>query len=121
MSWVSILPPLIVLIVGFFTKRITLSLFIGVVVAAAIASNFSPIEMISLIEGRLISNAGLDKVFSIDTFAYADNFFIIVFVLSLGILIEIIMHSHAATAFVEFIQGSIKNRKSVETTISILL
>lgn len=104
MTWLSLLPPIVVFIMGFTTKRISLSLFIGVITAAAISTQFTPIETVTVITEGLTNNI-----------VKPSNFFILSFVLFLGIIIEIIRHSHAATAFVDFAESSIKNKKSAET------
>ncbi|MEC7839828.1 MAG: Na+/H+ antiporter NhaC family protein [Chlamydiota bacterium] len=120
MSWITLAPPLVVFTMGFLTKRICLSLFVGIAVAAAIASGFNPYETANLIVSGIWNNTAFNKVFSLETFAEASNFFIVTFVLSLGILIEMLRHSHAATAFVEYVESSIKSKKSAETSTLIL-
>jgi len=120
MSWITLAPPLVVFTMGFITKRICLSLFVGIIVAAAIATGFVPLDTATLVVSGIWNNLAIDKVISVDTFSTASNFFIITFVLSLGILIEMLRHSHAATAFVEYVESSIKSKKAAETSTLVL-
>jgi len=120
MSWLSLAPPIIVFILGFLTKRITSSLFIGVFFAALIACDFSLFQAAWLVAYRLIENVEITRLLSPATFTSAGNFFILSFVLMLGILIEMIRQSHAADAFVRATERSIKDKKTAETS-SLLL
>lgn len=120
MSWLSIAPPIIVFILGCATKRICLSLFVGVLTASLIASNFMPIETMTLVANGIWTNTKISYLFSPETFAGASNFFIITFVLCLGILIEMIRRSNAATAFVDFVESSIRSPKAAETSTLLL-
>lgn len=115
MSWLSMAPPIIVFILGFATQRICLSLFVGVLSAAFIASNFMPLETTALTLQGIWTNTKISALFSKETFASASNFFILTFVLCLGILIEMIRRSNAATAFVHFVKSSIRDQKAAET------
>ncbi len=120
MSWISIVPPIIVFILGFLTKRICFSLFTGLVIAAIIATGGDPIGTGFLVFEGIWNNTELQQVFSVATFTEASNFFIVTFVLILGIIIEIIRQSHAANAFVDFVESSIKSKRSAETGTIIL-
>lgn len=120
MSWISIVPPILVFILGFLTKRICLSLFTGVVLAAIIATGGDPLGTGTLVFQGIWSNTDAQQVFSLETFGQASNFFIVTFVLSLGIIIEIIRQSHAANAFVDFVESSIKSKRAAETGTIVL-
>lgn len=120
MSWISIVPPIIVFILGFLTKRICFSLFTGVVIAALIATGGDPLGTGFLVFEGIWNNTAVQEVFSVSTFTEASNFFIVTFVLSLGVIIEIIRQSHAANAFVDFVESSIKSKCSAETGTIVL-
>lgn len=120
MSWISIIPPLVVFLLGFYTKRICLSLFVGVLLAATIATGGEPLGALLLTFQGLRDNLSIDKIFSLNTFSDANNFFIVAFVLSLGIIIEIIRESHAAAAFVNSVKSSIKSKRAAETSTLVL-
>ncbi|CRX37369.1 Na+/H+ antiporter NhaC family protein [Estrella lausannensis] len=120
MSWLSLIPPLAVFIVGIWTKKIRLALFLGVFLAATIASDFSLIKGLGLALTRIFDNAQLASVASLSSFFKASNLLIMLFVLALGILIEMIRSSRAANAFVHFTESRIKDQKAAETSSLIL-
>lgn len=120
MSWLSLIPPLLVFLLGFATKKIRSSLFVGVVAAAMIAMELNPMETLSIVGSRLWDNTGLWALASVETFPLAKNFFIVAFVLFLGILIEMIRQSNAVSAFVSFAKSSIRDKKAAETASLVL-
>lgn len=120
MSWVSLIPPLLVFLLGFTTKKIRSSLFVGIIAAAIVATEWNPIDALNMVVSRLWSNTGLEALASFDTFTEAKNFFIVAFVLFLGILIEMIRQSNAVSAFVAFAKSSIRDKKAAETASLIL-
>lgn len=120
MSWVSLIPPLVVFIVGLWTKRIRLALFLGVAMASIIASDYSLTDGLFLTFSRLVENSQLLSIGSLSSFSSASNLLIILFVLVLGVLIEMIRHSKAANAFVTFTDSKIKNEKAAETSSLVL-
>ncbi len=120
MSWASLIPPLLVFLLGFATKKIRSSLFIGVLAAAFIATNFNFMDALAIVGNRLWDNTGLWALSSVETFPLAKNFFIVAFVLFLGILIEMIRQSNAVSAFVAFAKNSIRDKKAAETASLIL-
>lgn len=120
MSWLALTPPLIVFALGFITRRICLSLFVGIVAAALIATGFNPIETVWLVSLGLWDNTEIGLLFSTYTFAGASNLCIILFILILGVVIEMIRQSNAAIAFVDFASRSMKNSKSAETSVLLL-
>jgi len=103
-SWLSLLPPLIVLASALLTKRILTSLFLGIFASAFIATDFLPI-------------ATLKSVFShiFDQFTDIDNFFFFGLIFTLGIIISLINKTGGAQAIGEII---IRKSKSIKTTES---
>lgn len=129
MTWLSLTPPLLVFALGFMTRRICFSLFMGVVLASCIAIISSPtvdaslytlFETSKLIFSSIFHSLKTHKLLSLDTFHEAGNFFIIAFVFFLGILIEMIRQSRATEAFVSFAEKSIKDKRAAETSSLIL-
>lgn len=115
MLWLALAPPVFVFILGFFTRRICLSLFFGIVIAALIAADFQLLQMMELVILGLWNYTHLERLSSFETFKSANNFFIIAFVFILGMLIEMIRQSHGAAAFVHCVSKWIKTKKSAET------
>lgn len=120
MTWMSLIPPLAVFVVGIWTKKIRLALFLGVIVAAFIAADFSFVNGSNLAFDRILENAQILSFSSFPSFFKASNLLIMLFVLSLGVLIEMIRQSKAANAFVTFTESRIKSEKTAETGSLIL-
>lgn len=120
MSWLSLIPPIAVFAVGIWTKKIRLALFLGVFLAAVIASDFSLIKGFGLALSRIFDNSQLASIASFSSFFKASNLLIMLFVIALGVLIEMIRLSKAANAFVQFTDSKIKDPKAAETSSLIL-
>lgn len=100
LSYTSILPPLIVLILGYLTHNIWLSLLVGIFSSAALATHFSFIDTIGLTGAKIWKNLEFNKFFVPSKFWTSWNAFICIFLLVLGILVTLIRHSGELTPMV---------------------
>lgn len=124
LSFYSLIPPLIVLILGYLTHNIWLSLVMGILSSAAIATNFSPIDTVVLAGSQFWNNLEFNKFFVPSKFWTSGNAFIAVFLFVLGILVTLIRHSGGAYAYGRTIRRYVKNKKGAESSslfLSILL
>ncbi|MCB1112733.1 MAG: hypothetical protein H7A37_06375 [Chlamydiales bacterium] len=96
-----------------------MSLFAGVVSAAFLATDCHLIDSALLWTSRLWENSDIPVIISSGLFE-GNNFLIMGFVFTLGILIEMIRYSDAAVAFVAFTENSIRSKKAAETSSLIL-
>lgn len=119
-SFVSLIPPALVLILGYLTKRIMLSLFTGVVAAAFIVSKYNPFASIKLTTKYLLNTLEFDKFFSLTNFWDSWNPFICIFLIILGIIVTLLQHSGGIFAYGNFVRKYIKSRKGVETSSMLL-
>ncbi len=117
---VSVLPPLVVLLLGYLTHRIMLSLSAGIFLAAVLASNFSPMGTINSIVLTLWKNLEFYNFFSIDNFWNTGNLFICIFLLVLGIFITMLQISGGAYAYSVFARRKVRSRKSAESASLVL-
>lgn len=117
---ISLLPPLLVLLLGYFTHRIMLSLTAGILLAALIANNFSLIAALQNVVTALWQNLELYKIFSSEQFWQANNLFICIFLLVLGIFITMLQVSGGAYAYSVFAKRKIRNAKNAETSALVL-
>jgi len=108
-SWLSIAPPLIVLVSVCVTRRLHLSLILGIVCAALIAMVGAPLESIQLIGIRMLQEL-TDK----------DRIYIYSFLIILGCLIMLICATGGIYAFAHAIQKRFANKRAAETS-SLLL
>lgn len=120
LALISLLPPLVVLIIGYLTHRIMLSLIAGIFLAAIIATNFAPIATISMVVGSVWQNLELFNFFSLQNFWQTGNLFICIFLLVLGVFITMLQVSGGAYAYSVFAKRKIRSAKSAETASLIL-
>lgn len=119
-SLVSLFPPLLVLILGYLTHRVILSLSAGIVLAALVATSFAPLPAIKIITDILWNNFELTTFFSSTDFWQTWNLFICIFLLALGIFVTMLQYSGGAYAYGVFARRKIKNAKNAETSSLIL-
>ncbi len=115
-SYLSLLPPIIVLILGYATRNIWLSLLVGIATGAFIATNGSPLETVQLIGTRVWDNLDLTTFFSPTHFWESWNSFICIFLIVLGIFVTLIRHSGGAYAYGRTAGKYIHDAKGAETS-----
>jgi len=119
-SWLVVLPPLIVIAMATVTRRVLLSLTVGIISAALIVCNFNGLQAVSLIASRFIEVADLTKFTSWESFWSCYYLFIIAFLFIIGILTTMIQRSGAAYAYGNFIMKHITSAAGAERS-SLLL
>lgn len=109
LSIVSILPPLLVLFLGYLTHRVIFSLSCGIILAALLAHNFSVVV------------AGQDILQTLWTnLITQSNLHIFIFLLFLGIIIVMLQYSGGAYAYTEFVKKRVRTKRGAETASLIL-
>lgn len=108
-NWLSLIPPLIVLISAFISKRILFSLILGIISAALIATNFSIFNAATSI---------LNETF--DQFKDIQNYLFFGLLYVLGIIIALIEKTGGAQALGQLITKKTTSKKAVETSCLIL-
>lgn len=120
MNALSLAPPVLVLVLGFLTKRVLLSLGCGVFLAAFLAKDFSLIAAMEFGAREFWKTLELEVLFNPQTFWQSWNGFICIFLLSLGILITLVHHCGGAFAYERFIKKKLRSRKHVEASALLL-
>lgn len=108
-SFVVLIPPLIVLATAFITKRVLLSLCLGILSACLIITDFSLLQAGSTLLENLQK-----QLLSID------NLYTFIFLIALGSLIALLSHTGGTTAYSTIMAKKVSNAKSAETA-SLLL
>ncbi len=124
LSYYSLIPPILVLILGYLTHNIWLSLLVGIFSASAIATHLSPIGTFTMAGLKIWDNLEFNKLFVPAHFWECWNAFICVFLFVLGIIVTLLRHSGGAYAYARMIKRYLKNKKSAETSslmLSLLL
>lgn len=109
LSVVSVLPPILVLLIGYLTHRVLLALVCGVVFAALLANNFAAWASANNLLLILWNNLTTPS-----------NLHIFIFLLLLGIIIVMLQFSGGAYAYTQYVRKKIQNKRSAETASLIL-
>ena len=100
----SILPPLLAIVMVLVTKRVLLSLGVGIVSAALLVESFSPIDSLIILWDSFITSFwdnGLNMY----------NIYILLFILLLGVVTAIVSLSGGSTAFAAWAVKRIKTNR----------
>lgn len=101
--WLSLIPPLLVIIAAFVTGRINSSILLGIITAAFISTNGEFTATISLILHKFLAS-----LYS------ADNLYLYSFLLSISILVAIMTHAGHLEKFAHIITKKIKTKLGVQ-------
>ncbi|QQG46904.1 MAG: hypothetical protein HYZ30_00475 [Candidatus Azosocius agrarius] len=116
---ISLLPPILILATGLYTRKVIPSIIIGVICASLIANDLHIYNSIQLITNRIYNNIQLNIFFS-KNFWNTYNLFICFFILQIGIFIKLIQYSGSIYSYSLFIKKYIKNKKQAETSSLIM-
>lgn len=108
-SWVVLLPALIVLILALTLRNVQMSLFVGIITAAFLATHFSLGQSLIFIARNLYHQLML-----------LDHLYTFGFLILLGILIELMTHTGGIAAYTKVIKSHLSTAQSAETA-SLLL
>lgn len=120
MSWMVVVPPLIVILLAAITKRILFALTVGIVSASLIVANWNIPDALTYAIKRVLLTTQLTQVTSVDSFLASNILLMVLFFLLLGILITIIRQSGAVYAYGAFVMRKIKTAKGAQVA-SLLL
>lgn len=104
-TWIVLLPPIIVLASAFISRDIIISLIVGIVSAAFIATDFSPYKT-----ALLTIESCKDQLYDID------NIFLFAFLFIVGIIVSLIGATGGAHAFGERLTKKITSSCGVQKT-----
>ncbi|MBT4962681.1 MAG: hypothetical protein HOI53_05740, partial [Francisellaceae bacterium] len=110
----ALLPPLLVLFLGYTTKRVMLSLCSGIVLAALIANNFKLLKSAVTIKNCILGNLQLNTFLSVNHFTETWNLFICIFLLCLGIFVVMLQMSGGAQTYITKIRGRVSKAQHAE-------
>ncbi|OKL47108.1 sodium:proton antiporter [Boudabousia liubingyangii] len=112
--YLTVIPPLVAIVLAIVTRRVLLSLGIGIVAAAALVTDLSPLgtlkEVWSAFAGIFWSEGALNT----------DKIYILLFLLILGVITALILMSGGSAALSKWAAGKIKNRKGAQFLAAIL-
>jgi len=112
--WFVVLPPILVVLLAFITRRVLFSLALGIFSAALIAHDFNIIRVFPAIGSRILSILEFDKLTSYISFWSCTNLFLCLFLLILTFIIVMIQASGGGYAYGAFIMTKLKSIKKAE-------
>ncbi|RDU70980.1 Na+/H+ antiporter NhaC family protein [Helicobacter brantae] len=112
-SSLSLLVPIVVIALVLLTKRVVLSLFVGIVLGGVILHYQEPLGILSYVYEKISSvfyeyssESGVSLVW--------DSIYVFLFTLFLGILSQVVLVSGGVGAFVEWARDKVKDTRSSE-------
>ena len=108
----SLLPPIVAIVLALISKEVYSSLFLGCLVGALLVSNFAPWEtLVQLVEG----DNGI-----VTTVSDSGNIAIIVFLVVLGIMVDLMNKTGGSEAFGRWAKKSVKSRGGAQLMTMLL-
>ena len=108
----SLLPPIVAIVLALISKEVYSSLFLGCLVGALLVSNFHPWEtVVQLVEG----DNGI-----VTTVSDSGNIAIIVFLVILGIMVDLMNKTGGSEAFGRWAKKSVKTRGGAQLMTMLL-
>lgn len=117
-SFLSVIPPFFVLILGFVTRKVLWSLASGIVVAALLSTK-ELFSGCSLAAKTLLNNLEIVSIYKNGLWS-GWNFLIALFLLSLGVFITLLHHSGVAQAYSHAVRRKLRKKSQAEAS-SLLL
>lgn len=106
----TILPPVIAIIAAIVSRRVVLSLGLGVVLAALLVENFNPLGTLSQIWSAFAAIFWVSEDGAVNT----DQVFNLIFLLLLGIITALVLMAGGTEAFSDWAVKHIKSRRGAK-------
>lgn len=113
-SPLSLLPPLVALGLAIITRRVLLSLGVGILIGALLLANYSVTDAVSYTSGQVFS------VFIADGGINTWNMSIVGFLLLLGMMTALLTLSGGTRAFAEWAQVRVKSKRGAKLLAAFL-
>jgi tetracycline resistance efflux pump len=111
----SLLPPVVAIALALISKEVYSSLFIGCLVGALLVSNFAPWETVCNLMVGSNDNGNIGIVGQV-----ADNMGIIVFLIILGIMVDLMNKGGGSAAFGRWAKKAVKTRMAAQLLTMVL-
>lgn len=111
----SVLPPLIAIVLAIVTRKVLLSLGLGIVLAALLLQQFNPLTSLSHLSSKVFSLLWSEGALN------EWNVNILLFLLLLGCIISMLSRAGATHAFAEWAQARIKSRRQAKAMTGLLV
>ncbi|MBP6360396.1 MAG: Na+/H+ antiporter NhaC family protein [Aeromonas sp.] len=111
----SVVPPLLAVALAIITRRVLVSLGVGIVAGSLLLNQFSPLDSLHYMLNTVL------KIFWVDGALNRDNVNMILFMLLLGGLISLMSVSGATRAFAEWAERRAKTRKGAKALTGMMV
>ncbi|WP_041543184.1 Na+/H+ antiporter NhaC family protein [Oceanimonas sp. GK1] len=111
----SLLPPVLAILLAIVTRRVLLSLGLGIVLAALLLQQFNPLAALSHVASKVFSLLWSEGELN------EWNVNILLFLLLLGCIISMLSRAGATHAFAEWAQAKIKSRRQAKAMTGLLV
>ncbi|MGR7921010.1 Na+/H+ antiporter NhaC family protein [Zobellella denitrificans] len=111
----SLLPPLLAIILAIFTRRVLLSLGVGIVLGVLLLQQFNPLDALVHLSRNVAALLWSDNAVN------EWNVNILLFLLLLGCMISMLSHTGATLAFAHWAQERIKSRRQAKIMTGLLV
>lgn len=119
-TWIVTIPPLLVIATVLLTRRMILSFAVGIISSALIVTNGNIFRAAALTAQKLWTTTGLSQLTSIEGFLSNWNLLVFLFLILVGILIEMLSKTGAAQAYVTIARRYVHSKKQAESASLIL-
>lgn len=111
----SVVPPLLAVALAITTRRVLLSLGVGILAGGLLLNHFSPLDSLHYLMGTVL------KIFWVDGALNHDNINMILFMFLLGGLISLMTASGATRAFAEWAERRAKSRQGAKALTGLMV
>ena len=112
--WLAILPPVVTIVLAIATRKVKISLGLGIIAAALLLADFNPLRMFVEIWNGFAAQFWEEGAFS------TYNLFILVFLVMLGAITSFVFMSGGTAAFSEWASKRIKSRRGAQLLALVL-
>ncbi|MBA2850911.1 Na+/H+ antiporter NhaC [Methanococcus maripaludis] len=119
----SLLPPVVAIGLALITKRVYMSLFLGILAGSLLYNNWNIVASASHIVNTIIGSVELTSITGISSFTGVGNLWnllILLFLVMLGILIALITRAGGALAYGNWASTKIKSKEGASLSTSLL-
>ena len=118
-SWITLLPPLLVILAAIYTKKVTTALSLGIISASIIAAKYNLISAIKLLITRMLQETNID-IYLYNTNESPDHIYTFAFLILLGIIIGLVTHTGGLEAYSNWLKKKLNSATKTQT-IALLL
>jgi tetracycline resistance efflux pump len=117
-TWIVLIPPILTLLMAFITKKVRLSLILGIFSSAFIAKNYSLLESLKLGIYQIWSTSQIANLFTWS--GSFDTLYLFTFLIALGCIVALMNITGGACAYGKIIKKKLYDARTTETA-SLLL